>query len=249
MIPAASRLWHPVDHLPLARVHPAARVGGGGLAVLTTLLAPPLVLVPLAALLAWFLARAGLRAAGLARWLRPWWPVALLVITIHAFTATDAAPIFHPSITGLLRGLLAMARLAVMLGTMALVSRELPLPDLVSALNWWLRPLSWVGLNVPHLGLSLAVALGTAPRTQAEATRIMACVRLRRGDGRRRRGLHLRERLRVIPPLMEGIIRRGESLPLAVAGRLPRREDPGPRLPWPQGLVLAAWAALLVVGA
>jgi len=249
MIPVASRLWTPAERLPLDRVHPAARLGGGVLAVATSLLAPPLALMPLAALVAWFLLRAGLRAGGLLRWLRPWWPVAMLVLVIHTLTTTDAAPLFHPSAVGLLRGLLALARLALMLGAMALITRVLPLPDLVAALGWWLRPLRCFGADTRHLGLTLAVALGTAPRAQAEARRILACVRLRRGDGRRRRGLQLRQRLQVIPPLMEGIIRQGESLPLAVAGRLPAQPERPARLPWPQGVVLVAWAALLVVGA
>ncbi len=248
MIPAAGRLWTPVERLPLAAVHPAARLGGGTLAIVTALLAPPVILAPLAVLLGWILVRAGLRGDGLWRWWRAWWPVAALVLAVHTLTAVDAAPLFHPSLTGALRGLLALARLFLMLGTMALIARVLPLPDLVSALGWWLRPLHWCGVDTRHLGLTLAVALGTAPRTQTEAERILACVRLRRGDGRRRRGLHLRERLRVIPPLMEGIIRRGESLPLAVAGRLPAEPDRPLRLPWPQGLALVAWAALLVVG-
>ena len=52
----------------------------------------------------------------------------------------------------------------------------------------------------------------------------------------------------MIPPLMEGIARRAETLPLALAGRLPAQSDRAARLPWFQGLVLAAWTALLVVG-
>jgi len=247
MIPLADRLWTPGSAPPLGRVHPAARLGGGVLAVLTALLAPPPALLLLAASLSWLLLRAGLRARGLAAWLRPWWPLALIVLAVHLVTATDAAPLFRPSLTGALRGLLSLARLALMLGAMALITRVLPLPDLVAALGWWLRPLRWLGVDTRHLGLTLAVALGTAPRTQAEATRILAAIRLRRGDGRRRR-LGLTDRLRVLPPLMEGILRRGESLPLALAGRLPAEAEPSRSLPWPQGLLLVAWTALLVVG-
>jgi len=247
MIPAASQLWTPVDPLPLSTLHPASRVGAGVLAVLTALLAPPPLLLPLAMVIAWLLHRGGLQGAGLGGWLRAWWPVALVIVAIHTLTTTAAAPLGQPSLTGALRGGLALARLAVMLGSMALLSRVLPLPDLVVALGWWLRPLRRLGVDTRHLGVTLAVALGTAPRTQAEAGRILACMRLRTADGRPRRGLRLRERLRVVPPLMEGLARRGETLPLALAGRLPRAEAPLPRLPWSQGLVLLAWIALLVL--
>jgi len=247
MIPATGQLWTPVDPLPLGALHPASRIGAGVLAVLTALLAPPPLLIPLAVVIAWFLRRGGLRRAGLGGWLRVWWPVALVVVVIHTLTTTAAAPLGQPSLTGALRGGLALARLAVMLGTMALISRVLPLPDLVVALGWWLRPLRPLGVDTRYLGVTLAVALGTAPRTQAEAGRILACLRLRTADGRPQRGLRLRERVRVVPPLMEGLARRGETLPLALAGRLPRTEAPLPRLPWPQGLVLLAWIAILVL--
>jgi hypothetical protein len=95
--------------------------------------------------------------------------------------------------------------------------------------------------------VTLAVALGTAPRVHAEADRIAACLRLRRGDGRRRRGLDLRGRLLVVPPVMEALARRAESLPLALAGRLPAAPAGGGALPAGQALALLAWAALLVV--
>jgi len=249
MMPAASQLWTPVDPLPLSTLHPASRAGAGVLAVLTALLAPPPLLIPLAVVVVWLMRRAGMRGAGLGGWLRAWWPVALMIVAIHTLTTTAAAPLGQPSLTGALRGGLALTRLAIMLGAMALLSRVLPLPDLVVALGWWLRPLRPLGVDTRHLGVTLAVALGTAPRTQAEAGRILACLRLRTADGRPRRGLRLRlrERLRVIPPLMEGLARRGETLPLALAGRLPRTEAPLPRLPWPQGLVLLAWIVLLAL--
>lgn len=249
MIPATSQLWTPIAALPLGALHPASRLGAGVLAVLTALLAPPLLLIPLVVVIAWLLRRSGLRGAGLLGWLQTWWPVALLVVAIHTLTTTEAAPLGQPSLTGVLRGGLALARLGVMLGSMAVLSRVLPLPDLVVAMGWWLRPLRPVGVNTRHLGVTLAVALGTAPRTQAEAGRILACLRLRTADGRPRRGLRLRERLRVVPPLMEGLARRGETLPLALAGRLPSVEAPLPRLPRLQGLVLLAWIALLVLAA
>jgi energy-coupling factor transporter transmembrane protein EcfT len=247
MIPAAGGLWRPTDPLPLRDVHPATRLGGGVLAVLTALLAPAPALVPLLSLVGWLLVRAGLRPGGLAGWLTPWWPVALLVVLVHAVTATDAAPLFRPSLVGLGRGGLALIRLSTMLLSMALLMRLVPLPDLVGGLSWWLRPLRPLGVDTRHLGVTLAVALGTAPRTQAEAARLLACLRLRTADGRPRRGLRLRDRLRVLPPLMEGIVRRGETLPLALAGRVGLDPVAPVPLPWRQGLVLTVWSVLLVV--
>ena len=51
MIPSAINLWAPMDQLPLRSLHPACRLGLGVLAVLTALLAPAPVLVPLAIVL------------------------------------------------------------------------------------------------------------------------------------------------------------------------------------------------------
>jgi energy-coupling factor transporter transmembrane protein EcfT len=246
MMPGASSLWRPRDPLPLRRVHPAARLGAGVLAVVTALLAPAPALLLLVPLVAWLAFRAGMRAAGLGRWARPWWPVALLVIAVHTVTATDTAPLGHPSLVGLARGGVALARLGAMLLAMAVLMRLTPLPDLIAGLRWWLRPLRPLGVDTRHLGVTMAVALGTAPRIQAEAGRITACLRLRTADGRARRGLSMRRRLLVLPPLMEGILRRGETLPLALAGRVGAEPTAAP-LPWPQGLMLVAWITLLVV--
>jgi len=247
LIPVADRAWAPCRRRPLAGVHPATRLAGGVLAVLTALLAPAGWLVPLAAALLVLLREAGARTSGLGGQLRAWWPVALLVLAAHAVTATDIAPLWHPSWTGLLRGLLTLARLALMLGFTALAVRLLPLGDLVAALGWWLRPLRPLGVDTRHLGLVLAVALGTAPRVHADADRIGACLRLRRGAGRRRRWLDLRGRLLVVPPLMEGLVRRAETLPLAMAGRVPVAPLAPRRLAAAEALVLLAWTAALVV--
>ncbi|HOX25320.1 MAG TPA: CbiQ family ECF transporter T component [Candidatus Krumholzibacteria bacterium] len=247
MIPAAGRAWRPVASLPLRRSHPAARLAAGLLAVLSALFWPPLALVPLACLLGACLWRSGWRPAGAASLLRAWLPVVLVVLVAHTVSAVDAAPLGRPTWLGLSRGVLALCRLALVIAAGALLLRLLPLPDLTVALTWWLRPLEPLGVDTGHLGVTLAVALGTAPRTHAEAARIRACLRLRRADPRRRRrGLHLRELLLVVPPVMEGLARRAETLPLALAGRLPAEPTRPPRLPWAQGLLLIAWAGTFV---
>jgi energy-coupling factor transporter transmembrane protein EcfT len=247
MIPAANLAWRPVTLLPLQGVHPAARLGLGLLAVVSALLLPAPALVPLAVLLGWLLVRAGWRRAHLGATLRSWSWLAAVVLAAHTLSATDIAPLGHPSWIGLGRGALALGRLALMLTATGLLIRLLPLTDLTAALAWWLRPLRPLGVDTRHLGVTLAVALNTAPRTRAEAARLAACLRLRRADGRpRRRGLHLRERLMVVPPLMEGLARQAESLPLALAGRFPATPPRPAPLPWPQGLLLAAWTALVI---
>jgi len=182
MIPAAGRAWRPVASLPLRRSHPAARLAAGLLAVLSALFWPPLALVPLACLLGACLWRSGWRPAGAASLLRAWLPVVLVVLVAHTVSAVDAAPLGRPTWLGLSRGVLALCRLALVIAAGALLLRLLPLPDLTVALTWWLRPLEPLGVDTGHLGVTLAVALGTAPRTHAEAARIRACLRLRRAD-------------------------------------------------------------------
>ncbi len=247
MIPAADHAWDVRPRLPLAGLHPAARLGAGGLAVLSALLLPWPALPPLAMALAGLLRAAGARPGALGRQVVVWLPVAALVLAAHTVSATDTAPLWHPSWTGLGRGVVTLVRLALMLAATALTARLLPLPALMAAAAWYLRPLRPLGVDTRHLGVTLAVALGTAPRVHAEADRIGACLRLRRGSGRRRRGLDLRGRLLVIPPLMESLARRAESLPLALAGRLPAGPAHPPPLPVWQALALLFWAVALVL--
>lgn len=246
MIPDGRQSWRPVADLPLQRLHPAAVLAGGVLAILSALLLPPPWLLPLAVALASLLVRAGWRPKGGLRLLRVWSPLLFVVLAAHTLSAADAAAVGRPSWTGLGRGLLALARLGEMLAAATLTRRLLPLASLSTALAWWLRPLRWCGLRSEHLNVVLAVAVSTAPRTFAEARRLQDCLRLRRADGRSRRGPDLSGRWLLVPPLMEGLVRRAESLPLAVAGRIAPHPDRAPRLPWRQALGLLAWTVLLI---
>ncbi len=247
MIPAAGRAWRRGPAAPLSGLHPATTLGGGLLAALSALLLPLPYLAPLVGALLLLLWRAGWQPAALAARWRLWTPLLLVVLSAHALTAVDIAPLGRPTWIGLGRGAVAAARLAAMLAAVALTMRLLPLPALSAALAWWLRPLRRLGLDQRHLDLALAVAAGTVPRTLDEAARLEACLRLRCAGGARRRGFGLRERWLVVPPLMEGLVRRAESLPLALVGRCPQPQAPAAAMPWPQALLLVAWGALMFV--
>lgn len=265
MIPAARSKRPPGSSLPLGRWHPASTLGAGLLAVLSALLLPLPLLLPLAGSVGWLLWRTGWRPAGLLACWKIWTPLLLIVLGAHTLTAVDAAPLGMPSWIGLGRGLTALARLASMFASAAVTMRLLPLPLLSAGLAWWLRPLRRCGFDGRHLDLVLAVAAGTAPRTLSEASRLRDCLRLRMNTssvaGHRvesncavdRSGLirpicmRLREYWLVVPPLMEGLVRRSESLPLALIGRAPQAATEIRPLPVWQALLLVLWAVLLVL--
>lgn len=219
---------------------------GALLLVATVLLAAPTALAPLVVLVGGSLHLAGLAWRSLPRLLAAWAPLALLVVAAHTVSATDAAPLWHPSHEGLVRGLLTVLRLATVLGVVAVAGRALPLNDLTVGLRWWLGPLRVVGVDTRYLGLTLAVALGTAPRTQAEAARLLACLQLRRPPARRTPWRALMDRLLIVAPVMDGLARRAETLPLVLAGRAQATRTPPGRPSWPQLGLLAVWCAGLV---
>ena len=247
MIPAASQIWRPRTSASGDGGHPAVRLLVALLAVITVMIVPPLRLVVPAVLLLGALHGAGLRWRRLPAVLVPWWPVVVLVLAVHTLTATDAAPLWRPSLVGLGRGLAVLARLALMMMIMGLAGRSLSVRDLTVAARWLLRPLRVVGLDTRHLGLTLAVALGTAPRIQAEAARLQMCRRLRQpAGGRRTPWRRFRESIQVVPPLMDGLARRAETLPLMLAHRIPAQAEPVPRPPWWQLAPLVVWSAVLI---
>lgn len=247
MIPAASQAWRPEISPLLVCGHPAVRLLVTLLLVVTVMAVPPVGLVAVGGLVLLGLQAGGLRWRRLPAVLAPWWPVALLVLGVHTLTATDAAPLWRPSLVGLGRGLVLLARLGVMMAAMGVAMRSLSVRDLTVAARWILRPLRVLGLDTRHLGLTLAVALGTAPRTQAEASRLQMCLRLRQPAGRRRTPWRrFQESLQVVPPLMDGLARRAETLPLMLAHRIPAQAEPVPRPPWWQLAPLVIWCAALI---
>ncbi len=239
----------PVRATVLNRLHPSMVLAGFFAAVLADLLGGWLVAVLLAVLACSGLAVAGWRPGHLGGLLRPWLPIALLVLVIHILTTTSAAPLGHPSLTGLGRGLAALTRLAGILMGLALLQGVLEVDDLVSGLAWWLRPLDGRLVPVRDLGLMMAVALGTAPRVLSEGRRLQGVIRLRRG-GREPRivqrfSRRVRDQVAVVVPLLEGMARRAETISLTLRLRRPGTGTPlstvGPR----QGFLLAGWVFLL----
>ena len=240
----------------LGTSHAAARAGGLVLALVTCMMAPPAGLGVLAFLLAWALAWTGLSVGRQFVALRPWLPIALLVIVVHTFTTTAAAPLGHPSVAGVLAGGAALLRLACSIGCLGLYLRVTPLDDLVTGTGWWLQPLRRFGFRSEDFGLMLAVALGTAPTVLREGRRIEAVVTMRRAGPSGSAGTRSRlpgaaffrrllDRARLVVPLLETLIRRAEALTLSLRRRRPGRQDGGP-VPPLQMAVLLLWAAGLI---
>lgn len=241
---------------PLSDLHPAVRLGGAVLALLTCLSVSPLGLVVLAAGLVAALVWTGMNPGQQLMALRPWAPVALLVIVVHTFTSTWAAPLWHPSVAGALAGGKALLRVACSVGCLGLFLRVTPLDDVVVGVSWWLRPLQFLGIRTEDLGLVVAVALGTAPVMLGEGRRIEAVVTMRQAapgiagnpPGRspfKRFFKRLVTRARVVVPLVEILARRAEALTLSLKHRRPEPVD-ADRVPVGQWLFLGGWALGLV---
>jgi energy-coupling factor transporter transmembrane protein EcfT len=241
---------------PLSYLHPAVRLGGTFLALLTCLVLPPLALLPVSGALVAALAWTGMPAARQLAALKPWAPVALLVVVIHTFTTTWAAPLWRPSVAGAVAGGFAMLRVVCALGSLGILIRITPLDDLVAGLTWWLRPARLLGLRTNDLGLAVAVALGTAPVMLGEGRRIEAVMTLRQtqtcGKVKTRPRSKvvkilrkLFSRARVLVPLVEALARRAEALTLSLRHRRPEPPDPG-RVPFLQMMFLIVWAGGLI---
>jgi len=241
---------------PLSQPHPAIRLGALVLALLTCLAVSTwslaAVAVSLSAALAWTGMSCGKQLAAL----KPWAMVAALVVIVHTFTTTWAAPLGHPSVAGALAGGQALLRVVCSVGCLGLFLRVSPLDDLVAGVSWWLGPFRRMGLRTDDLGLMLAVAMGTAPVVLGEGRRIEAVVTMRqsipagsatvnrpnRVDGYFRRAVG---RTAVIVPLLESLARRAEALTLSLKHRRPepltaRSVSVG------QMLFLVVWAAGLI---
>lgn len=220
------------------------------LGVVTSMMVPPSGLAFLNLVLLATLAWTGMTAAGFWNSMRPWIPVAAIVLMVHVFTTTASAALGHPSWGGLWAGVLALARIAASLGFLALFARLKSMDDLVHAVRWWLRPLEILGLPTGQLALILAVALGTVPGVMAEGRRVEAVLRMRRAQPGQSRGTHWRrllDRMVVVVPLAESLLRRAEVLSLSLRTRQP---DQGPVLmgpPWWQLLFLILWLVFLIL--
>ena len=253
MINGASFAPAALKATPLSGLHPAVRLAAAILALLTCLGSPPLGLAAMALCLMAALTWTGMGPARQIAALKPWAPVALLVIVVHTFTTTIAAPLGHPSLAGFLAGGKALLRVACSVGCLGLYLRISPLDDLVMGVSWWLRPAGRLGLRTDDLGLMLAVAMGTAPVVLGEGRRIEAVVTMRRSvpegvEVKRMTNFFHRMvgRARVIVPLLETLARRAEALTLSLRHRRP---DPlvVTGVPILQLALLVVWAAGLIM--
>lgn len=249
MIPGPAFAAATVRRNPLAALHPAVRLGGALLAVLTAF-ALPAGAVPFAVLaVSGMLVAAGMPLRAQISALAAWWPVAVLVLVVHTLTTTAAAPLGQPSWSGVRAGAAALLRVAAAAGWLAVLMRTTNLDELVAGVRWWCAPLRRLGVRGDDLGLAVAVALGTAPTLLGEARRLEAVRRLRRDvpEASRRGGLFDRARGRaaVVVPLLGAVGRRAEALSLSLRRRRPtelRLARPAPI----QLAVLALWTLGLV---
>lgn len=219
------------------------------LGIISSLLAAGPWLAGMIVLLVLALLWTGLNPATQWRSMRPWLPVALFVLMIHIFTTTAAAPLGHPSWGGLRAGLLALARIGLAMGWLALFARLKSLDDLVQAVRWWLQPLEKLGLETGQLALVLAVALGTVPGVMSEGRRVDAVLRMRRAcpdGGNISRWRRFMDKVLVIVPLMEGLLRRAEVLSLSLRTRQPAATVALVSPPWWQLAGLVVWLVLMI---
>jgi energy-coupling factor transporter transmembrane protein EcfT len=241
---------------PLSGLHAAVRLGGIVLGLATCMLAPSLGLGILAMIIVLALNWTGMTPGRQLAALKPWLPIALLVIVVHTFTTTSSAPLGHPSMAGVLAGGKALLRVICSVGCLGLYLRVTPLDDLVTGVSWWLKPLRPLGLRTDDLGLMLAVAMGTAPTVLGEGRRIEAVVKMRQsvpagyeqaaaGNVLSRLFRRTVDRARIIVPLLETLARRAEALTLSLRHRRPDSEACGP-VPPVQLSALFVWAAGLV---
>jgi energy-coupling factor transporter transmembrane protein EcfT len=235
----------------LSRLHPASKLAGLLLVLISCFMLPWWLVPLLLGLLLAALWQRGLTRRGLVGGLRPWWPVALLVLVVHALTTVSAAPLGHPSWSGLGRGIAALARVGGAVAGLALYLRITPLDELADGLAWWRRPWRRTTGDAGRLALVLMVALGTVPGVMAEGRRIAAVVRLRRGDVVAGRSLrtHWRralDRAHLAVPLLEGLFRRADGLTLALQNRRPGPAQASGHPPAWQLLGLVAWSGALV---
>ena len=235
--------------------HPAARLGILLLGWASILLLHWPAAAAVLALVVAGLVRAGWSGRDLLRAGRPWWPVAALVLAVHAVTATAAAPLGRPSWAGLMAGLLALTRVAAAMTWLGLFIRTTELDDLVTAVQWWLRPLARLGVPAADLGLVLAVAMGTVPLALSEGRRMAAVTRLRRHappgfcpsrPARRTPWVLIRDRAEAVVPLLESLARRSDAVALSLRPRRPQPGVGGPPPPVGQALLLIGWTAVVL---
>ena len=249
MIPGLAGTPEIVRHTWLDQLDAATLLGMVLLGIISSLLFSGTWLAGMILMLLMALIWTGLNPSTLWRAMGPWVYVVVLVLTVHIFTTTAAAPLGRPSWGGLIAGVLALARIGLSLGWLALFARLKSLDDLVRAVRWWLRPLEKVGLPIGQLALVLAVALGTVPTVMSEGRRVDAVLRMRRASpmgAEATRWRRFLDRVLVVVPLMEGLLRRAEVLSLSLRTRQPATGLKLVAPPWWQLAVLVLWLGLII---
>ncbi len=224
------------------------------LGIVACLMVAPPVLLFLNVFLVLVLVWTGMMPDGFWFAIRPWLPVAGVVLMVHVLTTTASAPLGHPSWGGLEAGILALARIAASFGFLAIFSRLKSLDDLVRAVRWWLGPLDKLGLPIGHLALVLAVALGTVPGVMNEGRRVDAVLRMRRAQRGKKavsRWLKWKDKLVVVVPLAESLLRRADVLSLSLRTRQPTQEGVSGPSGWQLaflGVWTVFWAQMIWLG-
>jgi energy-coupling factor transporter transmembrane protein EcfT len=250
MIPGAAFTPRVITPVAISRVHSAIRLGGLVLGLVTVMVLMPLVLPLGVFVLAGALRWTGMAAGEQLQLLKPWWPMAVIVLAVHAATASMAAG--GLVVGGVYSGLITLGRIMLCLGLMSFFLRVTSLEETIDAVHYWCKPLQALGVQTRHLGLVLAVALGTAPVVLEEGKRIRAVVRMRRATGDPAgapsrltiwRG-SLLDWGHILVPMMESLGRRADTLSLSLANRMPNiraHEDPVPGPGLGSLLLLVIW--------
>jgi len=243
VIPGAAFVPGSITPVAITRVHSAIRLGGLILALATVMLLTPLALPVAMVVLGLALRWTGMFASEQGQLIKPWWPMAAIVLVVHTVTGCLAA------------GQLVAA--GVISGLLSFFLRVTSLEDTIDAVHFWLKPLHVFGVKPRNLGLVLAVALGTAPVVMEEGKRIRAVVRMRQAEvaspGLKtvmsRWWRSLLEWGHVVLPVMESLGRRADNLTLSLATRMPVTSSEGNRTVGPgllSFLVLGVWLVALL---
>ena len=217
--------YHPAD-TPLHRLD--ARVKLACLLAVTVALFAASSPVALAVVAAGVLAAArlgGLSARELAQGLRPTAVILAFSLLANAFVADGTASLalvgpLGISYPGLVRGALAVGRIAVLVFAALVLSATTSSTAVADALTSLMAPLGRLGVPVGDIAMTVSIALRFIPLTAEELVRIR--------DAQRARGVdfaqgsvpaRVRRWLSVLAPLVVALFRRADDLAQAMAER------------------------------
>lgn len=151
------------------------------------------------------------------RGLRPAAIVLAVSVLANALTLVGQ-PSFSPE--GLVRGALAVARVAVTVGLALVLSATTLPPALAEAIAWLMGPLRRLGVPVTDVSMAISVALRFVPLTAEELERIR-CAQRSRGARVDEGGVvrRLRGWGQVLVPLLVALFRRADELARAMSDR------------------------------